>query len=280
MGTTWHISVWDDIPETTFLALEQTIRAYCSIFDHTYSRFIEDSFISKLSEEVGIHEVPPEFVDMLRIYEKLFVLSQGTFTPLVGDALSDMGYDATYTLQPKETIRRVPDFLTTVNIIDNRHIELKENTTIDIGAIGKGFAVDAIATILEQKGVSTYLVDGSGDIQYKGAESIKVGLEHPFDSSKVIGALNFSSGAMCSSATNRRSWQGMHHIINPTTLSPAEDVCACWVIAESAAVADGLSTALFLSSPEMFEKDFTFEYLLLNKDMKVKRSSGFHAELY
>ena len=72
----------------------------------------------------------------------------------------------------------------------------------------------------------------------------------------------------------------MHHIINPKTLSPIDDILACWVITDSAAIADGLSTALFLSTPEQFEKDFTFEYLLLNRDMKVKRSSGFHAELY
>lgn len=280
MGTSWRITIWDDIPETTFLALEQTIRAYCSIFDHTYSRFIENSFIVQLSEKIGVQEVPPEFIDILRMYEKLFVLSYGAFTPLVGDALSDLGYDATYSLQPKKTIRRVPDLLKTVQIIDGRHIELKEKSTIDIGAIGKGFTVDAVSAIIEQKGLLSYLVDGSGDIRYKGSKNIKVGLEHPKDASKIIGSIDFSTGAMCSSATNRRSWQGMHHIINPRTLTSTNEILACWVMAESAALADGLSTALFLSPPEQFEKDFTFEYLILNSEMKVKRSAGFHAELY
>jgi thiamine biosynthesis lipoprotein len=280
MGTSWKVTVWDDIPEATFLALEQTIRAYCSIFDHTYSRFIKESFISQLSDVTGAHEVNPEFVEILGLYKKLFILSEGVFTPLVGDTLSDLGYDATYSLERKKKIRRVPDFLTTVKVIDARHIELKEKSTIDIGAIGKGFAVDAIANILEQKNVQTYLVDGSGDIRYKGTAPITVGLEDPDDTTKVIGSLEFSTGAMCSSATNRRNWQGMHHIIDPRTNESADHIMASWVIADSAAIADGLSTALFLCPPEQFEKEFRFEYLLLNKDRKVKRSHGFTAELY
>ncbi len=280
MGTSWHISVWDDIPEPTFRALEQTIRAYCSIFDHTYSRFIENSFITELSKKTGIQEVPPDFIKILNLYKDLFVVSGQKFTPLVGDTLSDLGYDATYSLKRKKTIRPVPDFLKTIKIIDERHIDLSEEVTIDIGAIGKGFAVDALAEILEQRGVTHYLVDGSGDIRYKGPTTIKVGLEHPLDTKKVIGSIDFSSGAMCSSATNRRSWQGQHHIIDPHTNASTTDIIASWVIADTAALADGLSTALFLCAPEQCKKDFSFEYLLLNKDLKVKRSAGFNAELY
>ncbi|MBP9815679.1 FAD:protein FMN transferase [Candidatus Woesebacteria bacterium] len=280
MGTSWHITVWDDIPEPTFRALEQTIRAYCSIFDHTYSRFIKDSFISQLADKTGVQEVPPDFTQILRMYEDLFKASGEKFTPLVGNTLSDMGYDATYSLQRKKSVRPVPHFLKTIAIIDDRHIDITEKVTIDIGAIGKGFAVDALANILELRGVTHYLVDGSGDIRYRGPGPIKVGLEHPLDVKKVIGSIDFSSGAMCGSATNRRSWQGQHHIIDPHTMSSTTDIIAAWVIADTAALADGLSTALFLCTPEQCEKDFSFEYLLLNKDLKVKRSAGFNAELY
>ncbi|KXK10443.1 MAG: Thiamine biosynthesis lipoprotein ApbE precursor [Microgenomates bacterium OLB23] len=280
MGTSWRVVVWDDIPEPTFRALEQTIRAYCSIFDHTYSRFIEHSLVNALAQSSGTHEVPQEFVEILKLYQQFFLASHKLVTPLVGATLSDMGYDAAYTLKPKKVIRRVPDFLASVQIIDNRHIVLNENTLIDIGAIGKGFAVDAITHILEQKKIEHYLVDGSGDIRYKGPEAITIGLEHPKDASKVIGSVAFISGAMCSSATNRRAWNGSHHIINPLTNKSADTIIASWVIAESAAIADGLATALFLCSPENFFDHFSFEYLLLNSEMKVKRSQGFTAELY
>ena len=280
MGTSWNVSVWDDIAETTFLALEQTIRAYCTIFDHTYSRFIPDSLVCELSQQTGTHRVPTDFVDILKIYMKFFTLSQGAFTRLVGDVLSDLGYDAEYSLKPKSHIRSVPDFLEVVTIVDDCHISLKDTVTIDIGALGKGFAVDAIADILDQKGVMNYLVDGSGDIRYKGETAIKVGLEHPHDAKKVVGVADFTTGAMCSSATNRRTWEGMHHIINPFRASSNTGIEATWVITDTAVYADGLATALFLCPPEQFEKDIAFEYVLLNKELKIKRSPGFNVSLY
>lgn len=279
MGTSWKISIWDDVPHASLRLIEQTIRAYCTIFDHTYSRFRSSSLVSHMAQKADVYAVPPEFVDILKLYVDLFKASRGMLNPLVGDTLSDLGYNAKYTLQRKRIVRKVPDFLQVVKIIDAHHIELSQATTIDIGALGKGFAVDAVAHILDQHSLKHYLVDGSGDVYYQGPSPIKVGLEHPTDSSLVIGSMNMKGGAMCGSAVNRRTWAGIHHIINPTTIESTDTIIASWVTAENAALADGLATALFMCPPEYFS-DFSFEYLLLNKDMKVKRSPKFAAELY
>src|SRR5690606_19289386 len=115
-------------------------------------------------------------------------------------------------------------------------------------------------------------VNGSGDISYSGNEVIKVGLEHPKDQTKIIGVVDLTKGSMCSSGSNRRSWGKYHHIIDPDSLASTTEIIASWVIAPSATIADALATALFLSPPEAFASEFDFEYLLLNKNMKVKRS--------
>lgn len=282
MGTSWEVTIWGPLSPSALSHIKTVVIHYCNSFDTLYSRFIENSFVCELSQKTGVQTVPQDFVYMLQLYDKLYKLSRGKCTPLVADTLSDLGYGMDYLLKalPQDKVRKVPALPNVLRIIDNTHIELSKKVTIDIGAVGKGYVVDAVAAILEESGVHVYLVNGSGDIRYKGDTAIKVGLEHPLEANKVVGVVNFTSGAMCSSAGNRRAWGGIHHIIDPDTHKSPEDIIATWVVADTAALADGLATALFLVPPEHFNKDFVFEYLLLNKNFEVIRSKGFHAELY
>lgn len=280
MGTSWEVTIWDEVDQTVFSALRKEIIAQSQKFDETYSRFKSTSLISELSKKKGIVEVPSDLIHMLQIYKKLNALSDGILNPLVGFALSDIGYDATYSLQPKDIVRTVPDFSKTVSIIDDTHIELHACALIDLGALGKGFFVDKIAAYLRRQGLSRFLVNGSGDIYYSGAGTpLRAGLEHPADPTKVIGIIEIDNGALCASASNRRKWDTYHHTLNPKTLTSPEDIIATWVRADSAAMADGLCTCLFMTRPEEYA-EINFEYCLLNPSYAIKRSAGFQAELF
>lgn len=280
MGTHWEVSIWDKVEKDRFLKIQKDIVLMSDVFDHTYSRFISASFVSQISTSTGIIKVPDDFIEMLKIYERFFKLSQKKINPLIGATLSDLGYDAEYSLKKKKIIHPTPNLLDTVIIKDQNHIEIKQLVIFDFGALGKGYFVDKVFEYLVEKGFKHILVNGSGDIHYQGEKPITVGLEHPLDTTKVIGTIQFQHGAMCSSGTNRRAWEGYHHIIDPQTLSSPNEILATWVLADSAALADGLATALFFVTPEEFFSHYKFEYLLLNKHMKVKRSPGFKAVLF
>ncbi len=281
MGTHWAITMWDAIDPAQRDSLQQSIIDQSTAFDHLYSRFKKTSLIWALTEKRGKVEVPNDLVKMLRLYETFFRLSKGKCNPLIGFAISDMGYDENYSLKPKETIRPVPDFTKALQILDDTHIELSESVLIDVGALGKGYFVDKIDALLRSQGLVHYLVDGSGDMIYRGnGHPLRVGLEHPGDTSKVIGVLEMQNGAMCGSASNRRKWSTYHHTIDPTTLTSPQEIIATWVMTESAAVADGLATCLFLGDPEQFSAEWAFDYCILNSDYKLKRSAGFAAELF
>ncbi len=280
MGTHWEVSIWDKVGSSVFKELQEQVIKSSQQFDKTYSRFKADSLVTSLSQQTGRVKVPLELIEMLRLYQKLNTLSGGKFTPLVGTTLEDMGYDREYSLKEKGSIHPITDFNKALTIINDTTIELHTPSLFDLGALGKGYFVEKIKSFLESKGIQHYLVNGSGDISYAGEKPIKVGLEHPYDSSKVIGVVEMSKGSMCSSGSNRRSWGKYHHIIDPDSLTSTSEIIASWVIAPSATIADALATALFLSPPEAFASEFDFEYLLLNKDMKVKRSKGFKAELF
>ncbi len=281
MGTTWEVSLWDELPADALRALERQITADSEAFDRAYSRFKKDSIVWSLAEAKGVVEVPPDLTAMLRLYETLYRLSGGKVSPLIGFAISDMGYDETYSLKTKDVIRPVPPLPEALRIVDNTHIELRQSVLIDVGAVGKGYFVDKIALQLATLGMKRFLVNGSGDVAYRtDGPPLRAGLEHPGDSTKAIGVVTMDSGAMCGSAGNRRRWGKYHHTIDPQTLTSPEEIIATWVRADSAAVADGIATALFLCEPEEIAAGFDFECCLLNKDFRVRQSTGFGAELF
>ncbi|HVZ66763.1 MAG TPA: FAD:protein FMN transferase [Patescibacteria group bacterium] len=281
MGTSWEITIWDKIDDTKLKKIKKQITSGSRDFDKTFSRFKPNSFITKVSKKKGKIKVPKDFVKMLELYFDLYDLSEKKVNPLIGQALSDMGYDSNYSLRPKEKISKVPDLKKMVSIIDDENVFTTIPLLFDFGALGKGYFVDRIKDILEENNIERFLVNGSGDIYYKGPpNSLRAGLEHPMDDTKVIGVINMGNGAMCASSGNRRKWRNYHHIINPITLAPANEIIATWVMADNAALSDALATCLFFVSPKNFENKFKFEYLILNKEMRVKKSEGFAAELF
>lgn len=279
MGTTWKITLWDVVLDSDYKNIQKDIIDMSNIFDKTYSRFIKSSLIWQIANRVGIHEVPIDFTAILRIYMELYLLSDKKLNPLIGFTISDLGYDENYTLIPKDIIRKTPDLLETVKIIDDTHIETKEPVLFDFGAIGKGYFVDKIKSYLLLKNLKEFIVDGSGDIAYVGKGSMRVGLEHPKDPKKVIGVIEMKEGSMCSSGTNKRKWDKYNHVIDPTTISSVDYILATWVIEENTALADALASCLFFVSPENLSKH-KFSYCIMNNLGQIKRSEGFNAELF
>lgn len=281
LGTHWRLAVWDTIPASDFERLTDVCIDRVRAFDALYSRFIPDSLVMRLSDMTGEVDVPHDLISMLRLYEKVYAATDGKVNPAIGFALSDSGYDAQYSLTPQSSIRDVPALPDALEILDDTHVRLKQPVLLDLGALGKGYLIDILYDILRESGVSRFLVDGSGDIRYQaeGGETITCGLEHPLDQTMAIGTLAMSGGALCASATNRRRWGERHHYIDPHTLGSPEDILATWVWAQTAALADGLSSALFFAEPEQLSA-FQFEYLIVNRDLHAKSSAGFTAELF
>lgn len=279
MGTGWEIGMWDDISDTAFADIQSEIIRRSQAFDSTFSRFIPDSLVCHIAQSAGTYEVPEDMTAMLRLYRDLYEPSQRKLNPLIGFSISDLGYDAQYSLHKKDIVRPTPDFTQTLRIIDTTHIETSEPVLIDLGALGKGYFVDRLADYLLGLGINKFLVNGSGDIRYHGPDPIMAGLEHPTDKTKIIGALPIMSGALCASGTDRRQWEGRNHVIDPITLDSPRDIIATWVRSETAALCDALATCLFFCDPMNFANRH-FEYLILNADMRVKHSPGFAAELY
>ncbi|RYF27149.1 MAG: FAD:protein FMN transferase, partial [Chloroflexi bacterium] len=134
-------------------------------------------------------------------------------------------------------------------------------------------AVDIVANLLKKHDHTQFTVDGSGDIYTTRSEII--GLEHPFDSSKIIGTASIQDKSICGSASNKRAWgEGLHHIIDPTTSKPTNEIIAAWAIADTAMHADGLATALFFVAPDILLQHIAFDYVIVHKDGRIAYSKN------
>ncbi|MFZ1020166.1 MAG: FAD:protein FMN transferase [Minisyncoccia bacterium] len=278
IGTKWQIDIYQKISEIEEKKILLAIQDRIEIFDKTYSRFRSDSLVTKMSQKSGNFLLPPDAGPMLRLYENLYELTNGFFTPLVGDILSDAGYDANYSLRQKKELAAAPKWNEVLEY-KNPNLIIKKPAILDFGAAGKGYLIDLVAKVLEENNIFKYCVDAGGDILHKDKTALRVGLENPENIKEVIGVYGLQNGSICGSAGNRRVWGNFTHIINPKTLVSPTEIIAVWVIAEKAMLADALVTCLFFVEAEKLEK-YKFEYLIIHKDHSIEKSQNFSGEIF
>lgn len=275
IGTYFEIATAKPLSDT----LREKIAAVVSDFDKEFSRFREDSTITRAAAQSGTYTFSQGSETLFEFYEALYKQTHRKVTPMVGASLAALGYDAGYSLQFKS------------NVIAPRYDEVVERSgstlkvlkpaLLDFGAAGKGYLVDGIAKLLESEGVPQYIIDASGDMIHKGEVSEMIGLEDPLNEGTVIGEVSLQNKALCASATNRRAWgNNLHHVVDPDSGAPTQSVLATWAIADSTMIADGLATALFFVEPNLLKESYTYEYMRVHADGSADFSEGFAETLY
>lgn len=275
LGTDWKIETGQIITDPFFRRLMDRIEVY----DRTYSRFRDDSLVAEISRTPGSYTFPIDAVTLIDFYKTLYDLTNGAVTPLIGSMLEKAGYDAQYSLRPSKQLT-LPTWDEALEW-HGQQLITAQPATLDFGAAGKGYLVDILAAMLQEACIDEYVIDASGDLIHKGSSENRVGLEHPLDTQKIIGVVDVRNKSLCASAINRRAWgEGLHHIFDPHTKAPVQDVVATWVIAQNALIADGLATALFFTQPEVLAKVYIFEYVRMFHDGSLDYSRNFSGELF
>ncbi len=139
------------------------------------------------------------------------------------------------------------------------HFDLERRTVtanvdrlfLDLGGIGKGYAIDAaIPIILDWSIDSALLHSGESTLYALGmapcGKPWRIKIRHPLDFDKYLGELHINHQAVSGSGRLRQG----EHIVDPSTGKPADRAWGVWVIAESATLADALSTAFMLMTPD------------------------------
>jgi len=128
---------------------------------------------------------------------------------------------------------------------------------LDLGGIGKGYALDRVAELWREHGVTAaLLVAGSSSIVALGAPPGKAGwtvrVPHPLDRS-TIAATSVRDGAVSTSGSYEKFFRAQGksycHILDPRTGWPVQGMWQTTVVAANATDAEALSTALFVLGP-------------------------------
>ncbi|MEO1053310.1 MAG: FAD:protein FMN transferase [Bacteroidota bacterium] len=132
---------------------------------------------------------------------------------------------------------------------ENRIYCIKPGMKIDLGGIGKGFALDQLGILLSELGIENYALNsGDSTISVKGGPTDNTSWDFKIADGEAYQNLQLNDTAVSASGTY---WQG-NHIFDPRTGTNRKDVSfgRVWVCCHSAAYSDALSTALFLLNEE------------------------------
>jgi len=154
---------------------------------------------------------------------------------------------------------------------------LRPGVQLNLGSIGKGYALDRCAELLLEQGIYDFLLhaghssmlargsqirppehDRAQTAEPSGArqppEGWTVGLRHPLRPDRRVGELQLHNRALGTSGgafqSFRHEGRRLSHVIDPRTGRPAEGVLSATVLAPSGALADALATAFFVMGPE------------------------------
>lgn len=275
IGTHWNIQVESNTSDAKWSGLVKRIRSRIDTFDKSYSRFRADSLVTKMSQVAGTYPLPPDGYMLLDFYRKLYYATEGKVTPLIGQAVADAGYDASYSFRIAPLHQ--PQSWDAVLDLSHSKLRMKQPALLDFGAAGKGYLVDIVGEILAAAATANYTINAGGDILHHTTQGkrLTVGLENPQDTSEVIGIATITNQSLCASAGSKRKWGKFHHVIDPDTLTSPSTITATWVIADHAMTADGLATALFFTDPAKLHDHFTFSCAVLTEDMTLTYERDF-----
>ncbi|MCP4257443.1 MAG: FAD:protein FMN transferase [Planctomycetes bacterium] len=147
---------------------------------------------------------------------------------------------------------------------------------VDLGGIGKGYAVDRVAELLREWSIEIALVSGgySSVLALEGPPQAKgwpLTLSNPGNYKQIL-ARPFLEGRALSGSGLQKG----QHIIDPRTVQPVKGRLAAWASASDAATADALSTAFMVMSPDeikqfcLFHKDVLALIMLEDEGKKEK----------
>ena len=170
----------------------------------------------------------------------------------------------------------------------NHTVSLASGSTLDLGAIAKGYAVDYAASVItKNKAVTSALINAGGNIKVIGTKEDgspwRIGIQDPRNPQKILGVLALQNGqAIATSGDYQRYYEvnGVRycHIIDPATGAPARNSISATAVSTSALTADFFSTLLFIlphdEAVAVVENTPQLEAIIVNPQGEIYVSPG------
>lgn len=298
MGTAVRLTAWTADEARAAAAFDRALSEFDRL-DGLMSVWREESEVSRLNAAAGERAVPigPDVRDVLLVARRISEWTGGKFDVTFA-ALSDVwrfDHDRDGRVPVSaEIARRLP-------LVDYSAVEVDEEAgtafiarkgvRVNLGGIGKGYAVDRAAGILRSMGVADFTIEAGGDLYFggrRGDRPWRAGIRDPRGAAdRVFAAMDLADATFSTSGDYERAFfrdgRRYHHILDPDTGQPAAASRSVTIVTASAALADGLATGVFIMGPRdglaLIERLAGVEGVIVGSDNAVAVSSGLRGRL-
>ncbi len=251
--------------------------------EKTLSRFIEQSDVSRINENVGEWvKVSESTLEVIQLGMEMGERSQGTFDITVGAVLDLWGFGSGDHYVPNDA--ELEKTLVTVDYnkveinMEEKQVRIPEGTVLDLGGIAKGYVVEQGIEFLRSKKVVRAIINAGGDISVIGRRPDdnpwRVGVQDPKKPTEIRWVLPLENTTVVTSGDYQRYFEHggrrWHHIIDPRSGYPADDLHSVTIVGENAAICDAISTAVFVlgweKGIEFMERSADVEGILVGSD--------------
>ena len=251
---------WAEPPAKVTTTAEAVVR-WVAQFEARYSRFIPTSLVNRINDAAGREwvQIDPELERMLALCQEMHFITRGTFDPTAlplvrlwdwkanpPKAPEDTAIDASRKLVGWRKVQRAP----------GRVFLPEPGMALDLGGMGKEYAVDQVTQLISEMGATSGLVDFGADVRVFGPPPLgkpawHIGLEDAALPGQCWTGLAVNEQAVATSGDYRRHFvangRRYGHILDVRTGRPVDNGCrAVSVIAPSCSLAGTLSTAAFV----------------------------------
>ena len=269
MGTRYTVKIGAAHAEHAGAALQAAIDERLESINAGMSTYLPDSELSRFNamRSTAPFEVSAE---LCALVEQALAFSErtgGAFDVTVGPLVNLWGFGPDASTAAPPSPAAIGEVAAAVGY---RHLSTDcsvpalrkriDTLYVDLSALAKGYAVDEIAALLDAKQIGDYMVEIGGELRVRGRNAKNrpwaIGIEAPnYADRSVRTVVGVSDTAVATSGDYRNyfEFEGRHysHMIDPRTGRPAEhDGASVTVVAESAAFADAMATALLVLGPE------------------------------
>jgi thiamine biosynthesis lipoprotein len=266
MGTTYQVKIIAGNSRDVS-GLKEKIDKRLAEVNQSMSTYLPDSEISRFNamRQTGARlKISSDFYRVMRSAENIYRLSEGAWDGTVGPLVDLWGFGRRGMRNDVPSPKEISKLLASVGF-DNIRIEEpgllsknKADVTLDLSSIAKGYGVDALAALVEERGFKNYLVEIGGEVFASGVRQDgrpwRIGINRPRKDAAVndvYTVVDLQNRAFATSGDYRNFFEvnGVRysHVINPKTGYPVSNgVVSVSIVAGDCASADGLATAIMV----------------------------------
>lgn len=266
MGNRFEITVLEPDENRAAWLIERAI-AEISRIEGLLSTFLPESETNLINEMAGITpvEVSGEMIALIQRAKRISELTQGAFDLSYGSIDKRLwNFDLSMKSLPDAAVARKSVRLINFRNIEvdplNRTVFLKEKgMRIGFGGIGKGYAADRAKEVLVKEGVTSGIVNASGDLtawgKQENGEPWTIGIADPNAANHLFSYINITDMSVATSGNYEKfveiNGKRYSHTIDPRTGMPVSGIKSVIIISPFAELSDALATPVMIMGTEI-----------------------------